>query len=73
MGGERLGGGGSPLLSYSSVSMGVCFPKGQRTGLSHPGCHMSLCVGGGGVCFILFMQKASTYSPLTPHTLEISL
>lgn len=29
--------------------------------------------GGGGGGFILFMQKASTYSLLTPHALEISL
>lgn len=31
---------------------------------------VGLCVWG---YFILFMQKASTYTPLAPHTLEVSL
>lgn len=65
---EKLGGEASPLPVLQLCLYGVCFPKGQPTGLSHPGCRMSLCVCGG-VVVVMFhpvMQKAPTYSPL-PH------
>lgn len=74
MGGERLGEGG--LLShFPALSLWECVSLKNSVLVSPTQDVMCVCVSGGwggrAGSFILFMQKASTYSPLTP--LEISL
>lgn len=72
---ERPGGeGASASILQFSLSVGVrYFPKEQPAGLSYTRSHILLSVGHGVVVFHSVYGRATAYSPLTPHTLEISL